>query len=175
MTMLPIDYLRRPWKSKYIDEETPEINQWFVFGGSGEECDISDGNADIFTRVPIDVAQEICEARNKFSQEIVRILNRDTPFDDAFDYSTGLPKPGACDSRETTFSDVRRILDVIDDWETIPLLKKKADLTYVQASNALLHLLESGFVEVRVTHVDIKMFEEMTEERPILEYRKAAS
>jgi hypothetical protein len=65
MTMLPVDYNKRPWREKYLIEETPELNFWFIFGESkdGKTVDISDGDKEIFTNVPREIAEEIIEYR----------------------------------------------------------------------------------------------------------------
>lgn len=75
MTDLPIDYRKRPWKQKYIDEETPELNRWMIFGEYPDgSVGISDGQIDIFTHVPRDKALLIVTARNAFVAIVVREL-----------------------------------------------------------------------------------------------------
>jgi hypothetical protein len=72
MTMLPSDYSRRPWKDKYIDEETPMFARWFVFGERPDgTVDICSGDNDIFENVPRDVAARILAARDKFCEAII--------------------------------------------------------------------------------------------------------
>lgn len=67
MTAIPIDYRRRPWRTKYILDETFLFNTWFIFGEypDGSVC-ITDGNADIMEYVPRDVAEEIISKRDEF-------------------------------------------------------------------------------------------------------------
>jgi hypothetical protein len=64
---LPIDFRKAPFKSKYLDEETPATASWVVFGVHADSTvDISDGQSDIITNVPKDVAKKIIDARNTF-------------------------------------------------------------------------------------------------------------
>lgn len=75
MTDLPIDYRNRPWRAKYIDEETPMFARWFVFGRFDDgTVSICSGDTDIFDRVPADVAEKIIKARNEFCDVIVGVL-----------------------------------------------------------------------------------------------------
>lgn len=88
----PIEW-NPPWRTKYIDEETYLLNQWFIFGQyeDGTVC-ITDGTNDIFTRIPRDTAEEICRLRQEFCSKLVGIMNLGTNHDYRFDYQTGLPK-----------------------------------------------------------------------------------
>lgn len=73
MTQLPIDYTRRPWKTKYIDEETLATNKWFIFGVFKDgTVDVSDGTEDILTHVPRAAAEEIIKARNDFVDVLLK-------------------------------------------------------------------------------------------------------
>ena len=73
---LPINWNTLPCKEKYLDEETPELAYWFIFGEySDGTVDVYNGTSDIFNRVPVDKAYEILEARDIFVREIVRICN----------------------------------------------------------------------------------------------------
>lgn len=75
MTILPIDYKRRPWKEKYLIDETHLFKGWFVFGThENGNVDLSDGTEDIFTDVPKDVAQELIEIRREFIDRIIKIM-----------------------------------------------------------------------------------------------------
>ncbi len=88
MTSLPIDYRSRPWRTKYLDEETPVINQWFIFGTYPDgSVGISDGQEDIVEWIPRKLAEEIIEARNAFSVKFVEVINRGTKFDDSLNPS----------------------------------------------------------------------------------------
>ena len=155
MTSLPIDYKRRPWKSKYITEETPVLSEWFVFGENREtdECDISDGNEDIFTGVPRDVADEIIAIRNKSCQEILAVINRDTRFDEDYDFSTGEPLSPSHPRRrrehpvEKWERDVHVILKDYE-WHTFSDLLKLSNLTHAQLSDTLYWL--------RIRHSNLK-------------------
>ncbi len=73
MTTLPVDYEKRPWRWKYLFEETTVLNMWFKFGKYENGCvDISDINGDIFSHVPEDVADEIIKARNDFIEVLAK-------------------------------------------------------------------------------------------------------
>lgn len=75
MTSLPVDYNKRPWKGKYLTEETPVLNYWMIFGKfSDGTVGISDSDQDIFEHVPENVAKEIVEARNTFCDKIEEIF-----------------------------------------------------------------------------------------------------
>ena len=69
---LPLDYRKKIHKQKYLDEETPMFNRWFIFGeyDDGTVC-IVDGPTDIFVRVPRDAAERIIAARDKFVEIIL--------------------------------------------------------------------------------------------------------
>jgi hypothetical protein len=72
--ILPIEY-PRPFKDKYMDEETPMFAHWVIFGTHPDgRVDISDGNQDILTRVPRPNAQKILEARNAFVNEMMELM-----------------------------------------------------------------------------------------------------
>lgn len=96
---LPIDLsvVSRPIRPKYLDEETRELARWFVFGSHagpcGKFCDrvvfrcpdcpgttvdicsSTDGNPEVFTRVPPDLAARLVAVRNTFADAIVTLLN----------------------------------------------------------------------------------------------------
>lgn len=75
MTSLPVDYTKKPWRAKYLTEETSVLNYWFIFGERKDgTVDVSDPDQDIFENVPIDVASKIIEARHKFCQTIEEIF-----------------------------------------------------------------------------------------------------
>ncbi len=61
-----------PYSSKYW-EDSPYLARWFIFGEGVNTADISDGNADVFTKIPISHAERICQARDKFVDEIENI------------------------------------------------------------------------------------------------------
>lgn len=74
---LPIDYRRRPFREKYLVFETPVLNGWIVFGHyENGTVGISDGDTEIFSYVPLDVARRLVAARDSFVEEIVRALAR---------------------------------------------------------------------------------------------------
>jgi hypothetical protein len=73
MTTLPVDYRKRPWRHKYLDEETPVLNRWFIFGTYPDgTVGISDGDQDIFSYVPQPIAVEIVNARNTFVATVLK-------------------------------------------------------------------------------------------------------
>ncbi|QIV65907.1 hypothetical protein Cp1R7AA1_063 [Mesorhizobium phage Cp1R7A-A1] len=74
--MLPIDVSKAPIREKYI-EETFMLARWIVFGRRGDLVDVSDGDAnDIFIGCTDAQAERIVEARNRFINDIVDIVNR---------------------------------------------------------------------------------------------------
>lgn len=77
MTTIPIDYRKRPWKPKYLTEETLMLNRWMIFGTFPDDTvGISDGTDDIFDYVPKDVAERIIAARDAFCKVIEEELGR---------------------------------------------------------------------------------------------------
>lgn len=77
---LPIDFGKRPYKPKYIDEETLLLNRWFIFGqrqrGLEPLVDLSDGQGDVIIALPLEVAQRLIKARNDFVDAVLREFNR---------------------------------------------------------------------------------------------------
>lgn len=78
--MLPIDFRNRPFKPKYIEDETPMLSEWMTFGKhveDGTTCIVGGncGSDDIFEGVPLDVAERIVEARRVFVAAIMKELN----------------------------------------------------------------------------------------------------
>lgn len=101
MTSLPIHYPDWNWKTikaKYIDEETPMLARWMAFGWYIEGLDPAERDAkemtkpgylirnathvdihetntgDIFTHVPVAIAERILKARDEFCTAILGIL-----------------------------------------------------------------------------------------------------
>ena len=71
MTDLPIDYRRSPWKEKYLFDETFVLNDWMIFGEFEDgTVGISDASNDIFEHVQREIALELIEARNEFTEVI---------------------------------------------------------------------------------------------------------
>jgi len=76
---LPIDFTQThfPIREKYIDEETPDLCRWMVFGeyldGTVAICD-SQGR-DIFTHVSHEQAKSIISSRNRWVGELLEQLN----------------------------------------------------------------------------------------------------
>lgn len=60
-----------PYRWKYL-QENPLFSSWFVFGIHKEtgNVDLSDGDSDIFTDLPVEAAARIIAARDKFLEEI---------------------------------------------------------------------------------------------------------
>ena len=74
MTDLPIDYRKRPWRTKHLTE-IPVLDLWTIFGARSDgSVDISDGHRDIFQWVPRGVAEDIVAARNAFVDVVVKHL-----------------------------------------------------------------------------------------------------
>lgn len=75
----PIDYRTyTPSKDKYLDEETMEFARWILFGEHlDESVDIhwATGGMDIVIALPLERAIQLIRARNKFCDEVVRIMN----------------------------------------------------------------------------------------------------
>ena len=72
---IPIDARQRPIKAKYIDEETPMLRSWFVFGHHDDgTVDIADGQQDVLTHVPREDADRIVTARNAFVSHVLSLL-----------------------------------------------------------------------------------------------------
>jgi len=72
---LPIEY-PAPLKDKYIDEETPMFARWMIFGVHPQtgNVDIHDGNEDIITNVPSNVATKILDARTLFVDSMLDLM-----------------------------------------------------------------------------------------------------
>lgn len=71
MTGLPVDYNKRPWRDKYLFDETSVLKYWFIMGTYPDgTVGICDGDEDIFSYVPLEVAQEIVKARKEFLEVI---------------------------------------------------------------------------------------------------------
>lgn len=76
MTTLPIDFASRPWKPKYIQDETLATNKWMVFGTYPDgSVGICDGDNDILINVPPAAAERIVSARNAFVDVLLHELN----------------------------------------------------------------------------------------------------
>lgn len=72
---LPIDCRNAPFKRKYIDEETPVISQWMIFGEFPDgTVGVSDGTNDIFDWCPREKAEAIVKAREEFVAVVLREL-----------------------------------------------------------------------------------------------------
>ena len=75
---LPIDARNAPFRDKYIDSETPVMCRWMVFGVHPLTglVDIADSTGDdVFTMVDSAKADRIVALRNKFSADLLEILN----------------------------------------------------------------------------------------------------
>ena len=62
-----------PMRPKYIDEA---VGIWFIFGTNPENggVDISDGNNDVFTDIPYEIALKLVEVQNEFRNKLYSIL-----------------------------------------------------------------------------------------------------
>lgn len=77
--MLPIDGRNAPFKPKYIDEETPMLSYWTIFGTEadgtrtliGGNC----GSDDIFVGLSDEQAVAMVAARQTFCNAVLEILN----------------------------------------------------------------------------------------------------
>lgn len=79
---LPIDARLAPFREKYLDEQTPLLAHWFIFGKDVADDTIqivtaAAGNDDVFVGLSAAQAQEIEIVRRDFVRKIVDILNRD--------------------------------------------------------------------------------------------------
>ncbi|RUW56825.1 hypothetical protein [Mesorhizobium sp. M8A.F.Ca.ET.021.01.1.1] len=73
---LPIDVSTAAIRAKYIEDETFLFNSWIVFGKRGDLVDVSDRDAnDIFIGCTQAQAERIVEARSRFINEILEIIN----------------------------------------------------------------------------------------------------
>jgi len=63
---LPIDASKPITRWKYLDEETPVFNSWYVFGEKETTVDIADPDGDVILNVPKDKAERILLARKAF-------------------------------------------------------------------------------------------------------------
>jgi hypothetical protein len=77
---LPIDFRSThiPIKEKYIDEETPLLSRWMVFGlhsedGTVDVCDSQGG--DVLVHVPVAQANRIVKERNIWVGQLLETLN----------------------------------------------------------------------------------------------------
>lgn len=74
---LPIDGRNAPFRQKYLDEETPVLNRWMVFGDYPEGLvGVSDGQQDIFSHLLLSKAMIIVAARNAWVDLVLLMLNR---------------------------------------------------------------------------------------------------
>lgn len=73
---LPIDVRTAPFKRKYLDEETPLLRRWFIFGqrNDGSGVDIRDGQQDVFIGVDHAVAITICMQRDRYLDKLLPLL-----------------------------------------------------------------------------------------------------
>lgn len=60
-----------PMREKYVDAR---VGIWFIFGQSDGAADISDGTDDVFTSLPIDVADRVIAAHDEFRGKLYEIL-----------------------------------------------------------------------------------------------------
>lgn len=77
---LPIDVRRAPYREKYLDEETPMLKRWMIFGHDPDDktLQITDNNAnDIFVGLSATQAARIIIARDEFVRKIIDIVNGD--------------------------------------------------------------------------------------------------
>jgi len=74
---LPLDARTRPFREKYIDEETPMFRRWMLFGveqdGTVHVCD-GDGDS-IISGLTVGEAMRITEARHIFVNTVLDVLN----------------------------------------------------------------------------------------------------
>lgn len=62
-------------RSKYVDET---FRRWFVFGERKlpEGVDVYDGDLDVFTNISREAAAEFIAAKDRFVDEMERLLNK---------------------------------------------------------------------------------------------------
>src|SRR5690606_30024818 len=122
-------------RSKYIRDETFLLNDWMIFGTYDDgTVGICDGDADIFERVPKDVAEEICEARRVFCDKMQAIMNLGTRYDPLFSFETGLPLrvrhlnyiDGTCEKRASVVETLPK------EWTPVDEIRVALGLTHRQ-------------------------------------------
>lgn len=74
---LPIDVSDGPFREKYLDEETPMLSRWFVFGWHKDGLvDVANREGDVLINCTRDQAAQLVEERNTFVNSVLRIVNR---------------------------------------------------------------------------------------------------
>lgn len=75
---LPIDARDAPSRLKYV-YETKLFALWFVFGSSADgTVDLSDGQDDVFVGVTQAQADALIDARDRFCNAVIEVLNKET-------------------------------------------------------------------------------------------------
>lgn len=74
---LPIDAREAPFREKYLDEETPLLARWIVFGSDRNDgtIHVSGPTDDVIVGLSMAQAMEICEVRKTFVDAIISIIN----------------------------------------------------------------------------------------------------
>jgi len=78
---LPIDASKAPYRDKYLDEETPLLARWIIFGWDPTHgsFQVDDAHDPIFTGLTYQQAEQLCMARKVFVDEVLRIINKREP------------------------------------------------------------------------------------------------
>jgi hypothetical protein len=73
---LPIDARLAPFRTKYIDEETPMLSRWFVYGidvADGTFC-INNGTDDVVVGLTKEQAETLIRARERFVDAVLQVF-----------------------------------------------------------------------------------------------------
>lgn len=64
--------MKLPIRQKYVDELLGA--PWFIFGEGPQGVDVSNGNRDILTQIPKDLAVKVIAAHERFMKEVYGLL-----------------------------------------------------------------------------------------------------
>jgi hypothetical protein len=66
--------MKLPMREKYVDER---VGVWIVFGWHFDgSVDVSSKGQDLFTQIPLDVADRLCELQEEFREKLYALLCR---------------------------------------------------------------------------------------------------
>jgi len=66
--------MKLPMREKYVDEV---VGLYTVFGvHEDRSVDVSDGSRDVFTGLPLDVAEKVIAAHDEFREKLYEILTK---------------------------------------------------------------------------------------------------
>jgi hypothetical protein len=67
------EIMHLPMREKYVDEA---VGVFIIFGASDGGVDVATANNDVFSGIPLDKAEEIVAAQERFRNELYQILCR---------------------------------------------------------------------------------------------------